>query len=335
MEKIAINGFGRIGRSVFKILLEKHPQLRIVGINDLTDTKTLAHLLNYDSLYGIYNNHVIAKEGSVVINQSEFKVYSEKDPNNLPWKELGVDIVIESTGAFTDFENAKIHLDAGAKKVILSAPSKSKQIKTLVLGVNEEMYDTNRDHVISNASCTTNCLAPIAKVLDDNFTIEEGFMTTTHSYTNDQKILDLPHSDLRRARAAALSIIPTTTGATKAVEKVIPSLTGKLDGIALRVPTPTVSIVDFICKVKKAPQNAEEVNYIFKKASQQDKMKSILGIEDAQLVSVDYKGNSFSSIVDANLTMVKGDLIKIVAWYDNEWGYSVRLADMANYIANK
>ena len=335
MTKVAINGFGRIGRQVFKVLIEKYPNLSVVAINDLTDTKTLAHLLNYDSIYGMYSKRAKGKGDKILINGYEFKVYAEKDPSNLPWKDMEVDIVLECTGLFTDYENSKKHIDAGAKKVIISAPSKSDEIPMFVLGVNEGKYNPKKNNVISNASCTTNCLAPPAKVLNDNFEIEEGFMTTIHSYTNDQKILDLPHKDLRRARAAALSIIPTTTGAAKAVSKVIPELEGKLDGIALRIPTPTVSVVDFICKVKKAPKNYEEVNYILKQSTKAKNLQGILGIEDAELVSIDYKGNSFSAVVDAHLTMVKGDLVKIVAWYDNEWGYSSRLADITNYIADK
>lgn len=335
MAKIAINGFGRIGRQVFKILLDKYPNLEILAINDLTDTKTLAHLLNYDSVYGMYTKRAKGKDDKILINGYEFKVFTEKDPANLPWKELGVDIVLECTGLFTEIEGAKKHLEAGAKKVIISAPSKSKEVPTFVLGVNEEKYNPEKDHIISNASCTTNCLAPVVKVLHENYEIERGFMSTVHSYTNDQRILDLPHSDLRRARAAALSIIPTTTGAAKTVGKVIPELEGKLDGIAFRIPTPTVSIVDFICKVKKPPHSPEEVNFIFKKASKEKRFEGILGIEDAELVSCDYKGNPFSSIVDAHLTMVIDDLVKVVAWYDNEWGYSTRLADITHYLAER
>jgi glyceraldehyde 3-phosphate dehydrogenase len=335
MTKLAINGFGRIGRQVFKVLIDKYPDLSVVAINDLTDTKALAHLLNYDSLYGMYTKRAQGKEDKISINGYEFKVYTEKDPVSLPWRDLDVDIVLECTGFFTDYESSKKHIDVGAKKVIISAPSKSEEIPTFVLGVNEEKYNKKKDNIISNASCTTNCLAPVVKVLHDNFDIEEGFMTTIHSYTNDQKILDLPHKDLRRSRAAALSIIPTTTGAAKATTKVIPELEGKLDGIAIRVPTPTVSVVDFICKVKKAPKNTEEVNYIIKQATKEKNLQGILGIEDAELVSIDYKGNSFSAVVDANLTMSKGNLVKVVAWYDNEWGYATRLADITNYVANK
>ena len=335
MIKVAINGFGRIGRLTFRRILEKYPNLSVVAINDLTDTKTLAYLLKYDSLYGMCLEKVSFKENAVLINGDRFSVFTEMDPVNLPWKELEIDIVLECTGRFTEYEEAENHIKAGAKKVIISAPSKSPNIPTFVLGVNEDKYNPEKDNIISNTSCTTNCLAPIVKVLNENFEIENGFMTTVHSYTNDQRILDLPHKDLRRTRAAALSIIPTTTGAAKSVEKVIPGVKGKLDGIALRVPTPTVSIIDFICKVKKPPSSSEEVNYIFKKVSKEEKLQNILGIEDAQLVSVDYTRNSFSAIVDANLTMVKGDLVKIVAWYDNEWGYACRLAQMTEYIGRR
>jgi len=332
MIKIAINGFGRIGRPVFRRILEKHPNLKVVGINDLTDTKTLSHLLRYDSSYGMYKRKVDYKESMILINGDEFLVFANTDPATLPWKKLGVDIVLECTGRFTDLEGARKHLEAGAKKVIISAPSKSPEVPTFILGANEEKYDPKRDNVISNSSCTTNCLAPIVKIVHQSFEIERGFMNTIHSYTNDQRLLDLPHRDLRRARAAGLSIIPTSTGAAKSVEKVLPELKDKLNGIALRVPTPTVSIVDLVCQVKNPPSNPEEVNYIFKKVSANEKFKNILGIEDAQLVSIDYKGNSFSAIVDANLTMVIDNLLKIGAWYDNEWGYACRLAEMAEYI---
>lgn len=334
MVKIAINGFGRIGRPTLRRILDKHPDLEVAAINDLTDAKILAHLLKYDSLYGIYNKTVSSTEDSLTVGDKKIKVFSEKDPKNLPWKNLGIDIVLECSGAFTEIEGAKEHLAAGAKKVIISAPSKSKEIPTFVIGVNEEKYDSKKDNIISMASCTTNCLAPVAKVLNDNFKILRGFMTTSHSYTNDQRILDLPHKDLRRARAAAINIIPTSTGAASAIGRVIPELEGKLDGIALRVPTPVVSILDLICEVEKKT-TSEEVNYIFKKASQQKTFKGILGIEDAQLVSSDYKGNSFSAIVDAGLTMVKDNLIKVVVWYDNEWAYACRLAEFAEYIGKK
>ncbi len=334
MVKIAINGFGRIGRPTLRRILDKHPDLEVAAINDLTDAKILAHLFKYDSLYGIYNKTVSFTEDSLTVGDKKIKVFSEKEPKNLPWKNLGIDIVLECSGVFTEIEGAKQHLEAGAKKVIISAPSKSKEIPTFVMGVNEEKYDSKKDNVISMASCTTNCLAPVAKVLNDNFKILRGFMTTSHSYTNDQRILDLPHKDLRRARAAAINIIPTSTGAASAIGRVIPELEGKLDGIALRVPTPIVSILDLICEVEKKT-TSQEVNYIFKKASQQKTLQGILGIEDAQLVSSDYKGNSFSAIVDSGLTMAKDNLVKVVAWYDNEWAYACRLAEFAEYIGKK
>jgi len=322
--KIAINGFGRIGRPVFRTIVDSHPELEVVAINDLTDKATLKHLLKYDSLYGIFGKSI----------DSEIQFLAEKDPENLPWKKLGVDVVLECTGLFTEFEGAKKHLEAGGKKVIISAPSKSGEIKTFVLGVNEEKYNPQSDNVVSMASCTTNCLAPVAKVLNDSFKIVRGFMTTSHSYTNDQRILDLPHKDLRRARAAALNIIPTSTGAASAIGKVIPELEGKLDGIALRVPTPTVSILDLVCLVEKET-TSQEVNYAMKKASQNKELKGILGVEDAPLVSSDYKGNSFSAVVDAGLTMAQDNLVKVVAWYDNEWAYACRLAEFAEYIGKK
>lgn len=334
--KVAINGFGRIGRPVFKRILAKHPNLKVVAINDLTDTKTLAHLLKYDSSYGIYEKPVKFTDDSLIVGDdsedNKIKVFAEKDPINLPWKEMNVDIVLECTGYFTDFEGSKKHLEAGAKKVIISAPSKSPdKIPSFILGVNEEKFNPQENDIIDMGSCTTNCLAPIAKIIHENFKIKNGFISTIHSYTNDQRILDLPHKDLRRARAAALSIIPTTTGAAKAIGMVMPELKGKLDGLAFRVPTPTVSVLDFVCEVEKKTC-AEEVNYLFKRTSTNERLAKILGIEDAELVSVDYKKNSFSAIVDANLTMVQKNLIKIVAWYDNEWGYSCRLAEMTEYI---
>jgi len=335
MTKVAINGFGRIGRPVLKRILSHHPELEVVAINDLTDPATLAHLLKYDSLYGMYEKSVKAQEGSLVIDEKEIKVFAQKDPSQLPWQDLGVEIVLECTGHFRDKEGAQKHLEAGAKVVIISAPAKSEGIPHFVLGVNEEKFNPQEDKIISMASCTTNCLAPIAKIIHENFVIEKGLMTTVHSYTNDQRILDLPHKDLRRARAAALSIIPTTTGAAKTVAKVIPELTGKLDGLAVRVPTPTVSIVDFVVCVQKKT-SVEEVNYIFKQAAHQDKWRGILGIEDAPLVSMDYRGNSYSSIVDANLTMVQNEnLIKILSWYDNEWGYACRLAEFCDYVSRQ
>ena len=333
MIKVAINGFGRIGRPTFRRILDSHPNLEVVAINDLTDTKTLAHLLKYDSSYGVYNREISFAQDSLTVDGKKIKVLSEKDPKNLPWKDLGVDIVLECSGVFTEIEGAKKHLDAGAKKVIISAPSKSEEVPTFVLGVNEEKYDLEKDNVVSMASCTTNCLAPVAKVLNDNFKIISGFMTTSHSYTNDQRILDLPHKDLRRARAAALNIIPTSTGAASAIGKVIPEISGKLDGVAFRVPTPTVSILDLICEVEKKT-SVEEVNNIFKKSAQSE-LKGILGVEEAPLVSSDFKGNPLSAIVDLQLTMVKDNLVKTVAWYDNEWGYACRLAEFAEYIGKK
>lgn len=331
--KIAINGFGRIGRSAFRRILEKHPDLEIVAINDLADNKTLAHLLKYDSVYGIYDKKVNTKGESIVIDGNEVKVLNEKEPGNLPWKGLGIDIVLECTGFFTSVNQAKKHLDAGAKKVIISAPCQGSEVPYFILGVNQDKYDAGRDNIVSIGSCTTNCLAPIAKVLHDNFEIESGLMTTIHSYTNDQRLHDSPHKDLRRARAAMASMIPTTTGAAIVVTKVLPELEGKINGMAVRIPTPSVSLVDFVAKVKKET-NVEEVNTAFKKASQE--MKGILGIEDESLVSIDYKGNSLSSIVDSASTMVQEkNLVKVLAWYDNEWGYSCRLAEFAEFIGKK
>lgn len=319
--KIAINGFGRIGRLTFRRILDKHPRLKVVAINDLADKETLVHLLRYDSSYGIFDGKI---QGTIL---------SEKNPELLPWKDLGVDVVLECTGAFLNIEDVKKHLTAGSSKVIISAPGKSDEIPTYVLGVNEEKYNVKKDKIVSMGSCTTNCLAPVAKVLDKEFGIEKGLMTTVHSYTNDQRILDLFHGDLRRARAAAVNIIPTTTGATKTVEKCLPQLKGKLAGLALRVPTSTVSVVDFVCQVKKET-TAEEVNYTLKRASGQKNLQGILGVEDAPLVSSDYKGNSYSAIVDASFTMAQGNLVKVIVWYDNEWAYACRLAEFAEYIAN-
>jgi len=321
--KIAINGFGRIGRASFKKILNSDSNIEVVAVNDLTDNKTLAHLLKYDSSYGIYDKVI------------EAKMLTEKDPLNLPWKKLGIDVVLECTGHFTDLEGAQKHLEAGAKKVIISAPSKSPEVPHFVLGVNQEKYNSEKDNIVSMCSCTTNCLAPVAKIIHENFEIENGLMTTIHSYTNDQRLLDAPHKDLRRARSAALSMIPTTTGAAIAVTKAIPELKGKIHGMAIRVPTSIVSLVDFVAKVKKET-TVEDINYIFKKASSQKELNGILGIEDALLVSIDYKGNSFSSIVDMGSTMVQGkNLIKVLAWYDNEWAYGCRLAEFAEFIGKK
>lgn len=339
MTKIAINGFGRIGRPAFRRIVDNYKNLEVVAINDLSEPKTLAHLLKYDSVYGIYSKNINFTENELLVDGTKagkhVKIFAEKDPANLPWKDLGVDIVLECTGEFNKYEEAKKHLDAGAKKVIISSPSKdADKVPSFVLGINEEKYDPQKDNIVDMSSCTTNCLAPVAKVLEDNYGIVQGFMSTIHAYTNDQRILDLAHKDLRRARAAALNIIPTTTGAAKAIGKVIPELKGKLDGIAFRVPVPTVSVLDLICKVKKVT-TAQELNYTLKKASAEPRFKGILGVEDAPLVSSDYIGNCFSSIVDSALTMAMGDLVKVVAWYDNEWGYACRMADFAEYIGKK
>ncbi|EQB90033.1 glyceraldehyde 3-phosphate dehydrogenase [Clostridium punense] len=334
MIRVGINGFGRIGRNVFKALVEKYGRdLEVVAINDLTNPKTLAHLLKYDTLYGKFNGTVDATENSIIVNGREIRIFAEKDPKNIPWGLQGAEIVIESTGFFTDATKAKAHIEAGAKKVLISAPAKNEDI-TIVLGVNEENYDNNKHHIISNASCTTNCLAPFAKILDREFGIVKGLMTTVHSYTNDQKILDAPHSDLRRARAAAEAMVPTTTGAAKAVSLVLPQLKGKLNGMAVRVPTPTVSMTDLVCELEKSA-TAEEINAAFKKASEGE-LKGILGYTDEPLVSMDFKGDERSSIVDGLSTMVMdGNLVKVVSWYDNEWGYSNRLADLTKYVADR
>ena len=332
MIRVAINGFGRIGRPTFRRILDNHPNLEVVAINDLTDPKTLAHLLKYDSLYGIYQREVKFGPNSLIIEGREFRIFAEKEPAKLPWKELKVDVVLECTGLFTSFEGAKKHLEAGAKKVIISAPGEG--TPSFILGVNEEKYDPKKDDVVDMGSCTTNCLAPVVKVLHQNFEIIRGFMTTVHAYTNDQRILDLPHKDLRRARAAALNIIPTTTGAAKAIGKVIPELEGKLDGMAMRVPTPTVSVLDLICLVKR-DTTKEEVNKIFKEASKSRELKGILRVEENPLVSNDFKGDPYSAIVDALSTMVKNNLIKVVAWYDNEFAYACRLAEFAEYVGKK
>ncbi len=333
--KIGINGFGRIGRHVFKVITDKYSdRLEIVAVNDLTNAATLAHLLKYDSLYGKFNGHVEAAEGALVVNGNTVRILSERDPGNINWEALGVEIVLECTGLFTKREKAETHITkGGARKVIISAPATGEDI-TLVLGVNEKQYDPKKHHVLSNASCTTNCLAPVAKVLHEQFTIKKGLMTTVHSYTNDQNILDLPHGDLRRARAAALSIIPTKTGAAKAISLVLPELSGKLNGFSLRVPTPTVSIVDLVAETEK-PVTKEEVNNALKTASE-TYLKGYLTYSEEPLVSADYKGDPASSIVDALSTMVIEDnMVKVLAWYDNEWGYSNRCADLAAYVAER
>ncbi|MGA2388706.1 MAG: type I glyceraldehyde-3-phosphate dehydrogenase [Candidatus Sulfotelmatobacter sp.] len=331
--KVGINGFGRIGRNVLRTSL-KDPNLEFVAVNDLTDPKTLAHLLKYDSILGNLPNKISAGPDSITIDGKTIKVFKERDPGALPWESVGAQVVIESTGHFTDANDAKKHLRGSVKKVIISAPAKNEDI-TLVLGVNQEKYDGAKHNIISNASCTTNCLAPIAKVINDEFKIVSGTMTTIHSYTNDQVILDFPHKDLRRARAAALSMIPTSTGAAKALKLVIPELSGKLDGFAMRVPTPNVSVVDLVVWVEKKTTK-EEVNAALKKASENGPLKGYLGYEENELVSSDFKGDSRSSIVDAPMTLVvAGNCVKVISWYDNEWGYSSRVRDLIHFIADK
>ena len=324
--KVGINGFGRIGRGVLRSIIKRGLDIQVLAINDLTDPKTLAHLLKYDSVHGIFDAEVSAKDDALVVNGKEIKITSERNPGDLPWKALGVDVVLESTGLFTKRDKAQLHLNAGAKKVIISAPATDPDI-TIVLGVNFDKYDKQNHNIISNASCTTNCLAPVAKVLHDKYGIESGLMTTIHSYTNDQKILDLPHSDLRRARAAALSMIPTSTGAAKAIGLVIPELKGKLDGLAIRVPTPNVSVVDLTCTFAKEV-SAEGINAEIKKAAD-GPMKGILQYIDEDLVSIDFNGNSHSSSFDSKLTkVISGKTAKLFSWYDNEWGYSSRTAEL-------
>jgi glyceraldehyde 3-phosphate dehydrogenase len=329
--RVGINGFGRIGRNVLRAaIMGKQTALEFVGVNDITDTKTLAHLLKYDSVHGHFPGTVEAKGDNIVVNGREIRVTAIKEPEQLPWKELGVELVLESTGRFTDRESAAKHLTAGAKKVVISAPAKGEDI-TICMGVNEKKYDPAKHHVLSNASCTTNCLVPVVKVILDNWGLVHGFMTTVHSYTNDQQILDLPHKDLRRARAAALSIIPTTTGAAKATSLVIPEVKGKLDGVSLRVPTPDVSLVDLTVEVEKKT-TIEEVNAAFKKAAQGE-LKGILDVSDEPLVSTDYIGNLFSSVLDAKSTnVVDGTLVHVSSWYDNEMGYSARCVDLLAYL---
>jgi len=330
--KVGINGFGRIGRNVLRAAL-KDPNLEFVAVNDLTEPKTLAHLLKYDSVLGNLPNKVAAGGDCIQVDGKPIRVFKEKDPAALPWESVGAQVVIESTGKFTNAEDAKKHLRGPVKKVIISAPAKNEDI-TIVLGVNEHKYDPAKHHIISNASCTTNCLAPIVKVVHDNFRILNGTMTTIHSYTNDQVILDFPHKDLRRARAAALSIIPTSTGAAKALKLVIPDMAGKLDGFAVRVPTPNVSVVDLVATTEKKASK-EEVNGALKKASESGPLKGYLGYEEDELVSADFRGDDRSSIVDAPLTLAIGNLVKVVSWYDNEWGYSCRVRDLINFIGSK
>ncbi len=326
MIRLAINGFGRIGRNSFKIAFER-PDMEIVAINDLTDTKTLAHLLKHDSSYGTYAHEVSFDEENIIVKGKKIRILSEKDPANLPWKDMNVDVVIESTGFFTDPAKARAHIDAGAKKVVLSAPAKGEGAKTVVLGVNEDILSPD-DEIISNASCTTNCIAPVMKVLEDTFGIEKAMMTTVHSYTASQKLQDAPAKDLREARAAAENIVPTTTGASKAAALTIPSLEGKFNGLSVRVPTPVVSLSD-ITVVLKRDVTKEEINDAFRQASNEPYYEGILGVSEEELVSIDYRGNSHSAIVDLSLTdVVGGNLVKVVAWYDNEWGYSNRLVEL-------
>ena len=328
--KVGINGFGRIGRNLFRACL-KEPGIEILAVNDITDPKTLAHLLKYDSVFGICDAAIGHRDDAIIVNDKVIRVFKVKDPAEIDWTSLGIEVVVESTGLFTKADDAKKHLKGSVKKVIISAPAKGEDV-TIVLGVNDKMYDPAKHNILSNASCTTNCLAPPAKVINDNFKILKGSMTTIHAYTNDQKILDLPHKDLRRARAAALSMIPTSTGAAKAIGLVLPELKGKLDGYAMRVPTPDVSVVDLVALVEK-PTTAEEVNSALKKAAE-GPMKGILQFVEEELVSKDFTGNPASSIVDAAMTdVIGGNLVKVVAWYDNEWGYSCRVGDLIKYVA--
>ncbi len=331
--KVGINGFGRIGRNIFRTAISD-PNLEFVAVNDLTDPKTLAHLLKYDSILGNLPHKITAGQDCINVDNKSIRVFAQKDPAQLDWQSVGAQVVIESTGRFTNAEDAKKHMRGPVKKVIISAPAKNEDI-TIVMGVNHDKYDRAKHHILSNASCTTNCLAPIAKVVNDEFKIVSGTMTTIHSYTNDQVILDFPHKDLRRARAAAVSMIPTSTGAAKALHLVIPELKGKLDGFAMRVPTPNVSVVDLVAFVEKKT-SAEEVNAAFKKASANGPLEGYLACEENELVSSDFKGNPYSSIVDAPMTrVVAGNCVKVISWYDNEWGYSCRVRDLINYIGSK
>ncbi|MBT3392937.1 MAG: type I glyceraldehyde-3-phosphate dehydrogenase [Elusimicrobiaceae bacterium] len=331
--KVAINGFGRIGRLVLRAGL-KNPNLEFVAVNDLSDAKTMAHLFKYDSTFGIFDGEVKVTENALIINGKEIKILAERNPADLPWKDLGVDIAIESTGIFTQDTKAQMHLDAGAKKVIISAPGKGDGVTTICMGINEEVYNPAENHIISNASCTTNCLAPVVKVLEEKFGIVNGLMTTIHSYTNDQPVLDFAHKDLRRARAAAVSMIPTTTGAAKAIGLVMPNLKGKLNGYAMRVPTPNVSVVDLTVLLKKETTK-EEINKVMKESAE-GAMKGVLEFNDVPLVSKDFNGNPNSSIFDAGMTdVIDGNHAKILAWYDNEWGYSNRVIDLTNFVGSK
>ena len=331
--KVAINGFGRIGRQALKAMLENHKNIEVVGINDLVDTETNAHLFKYDSNYGRFDGTVETDDNHLIINGHKIKVTQERNPEDLPWGELGVDVVLESTGIFTSRDGASKHLKAGAKKVVISAPAKGEDI-TIVLGVNHTDYDPEKHNIISNASCTTNCLAPAAKVLNDGWGIEQAYMTTIHSYTNDQRILDLPHKDLRRARAAAVSMIPTTTGAAKATGLVLPEVDGRIDGMAIRVPTPNVSLVDLVAHVEEDVTEDQVLDAM--RAAASGPMEGILGVSDEPLVSVDYTGDPHSSVVDALSTAVMdGRMVKVLSWYDNEWGYSCRVVDLVKYVGNR
>ena len=332
--KIGINGFGRIGRNYFRAALEQGADLEIVAVNDLTDNKTLAHLLKYDSVGGVLKADVSYDESSITVDGKQIKAFAERDPANLPWGELGVDIVIESTGFFTKAELARKHIEAGAKKVLISAPATGDDA-TIVMGVNEETYNPETDHIISNASCTTNCLAPLAKVFNDEFGIVRGFMMTAHAYTADQNLQDGPHSDLRRARAAAINIVPASTGAAKAIGLVLPELNGKLSGSSYRVPVPTGSIVDLTLITEREDLTADDVNAAYAKAAAEGRLNGYLQYNEDQIVSSDIQGNPFSSIFDSTLTNVSGNLVKVSSWYDNEWGYSNRLVDLTEYVAER
>jgi glyceraldehyde 3-phosphate dehydrogenase len=331
--RVGINGFGRIGRNFFRAAIQRGADLEIVAVNDITDARTLAHLLKYDSVLGVLDADIKATDDGIAVNGRAFRVLAERDPAALPWGDLGVDVVLESTGLFTDRAKAELHLGAGARKVVISAPAKGEDI-TIVLGVNEDAYDPAAHHVISNASCTTNCVVPMAKVLQDAFGIERGFMTTIHAYTNDQRILDLPHKDLRRARAAAINIIPTSTGAAKASSLAIPELKGRLDGVAMRVPVPDGSVTDLVCVLAREA-SVEDVNEAFREASQTERLRGRLVYTEDPIVSTDVVGNPASCVFDALSTMAIGNLVKVIGWYDNEWGYSNRLVELVEMIAER
>jgi len=333
--RVGINGFGRIGRNFYRAYMQRGGDFDVVAINDLGDAKTMAHLLHYDSTYGSLAGGVEAQDGRIVVNggQHELRVLSEKEPANLPWADLGIDVVLESTGFFTKRDGAQQHLDAGAKKVVISAPATDPDV-TLVLGVNDDVYDPDSHHIVSNASCTTNCVAPLAKVLHDEYTVEQGVMTTIHAYTNDQRILDYPHKDLRRARSAAINLIPTSTGAARAIGLVLPDLKGKVDGISVRAPVPTGSIVDLVVRVGRET-TAEEVNELFRAAAESGPLQGLLQYTEDPIVSTDIQGSAYSCVFDAPLTMASGSLVKVFGWYDNEWGYSCRLVDLVARMADK